>query len=95
MHFLRQIHNKRLSIRTINKYLKCNRPNTFFFSSDNAEFAAGVKQSAKISFDDDIAPARRLKAITNVDKQNAINLEDRIGDVADSNIKIEGMYLFA
>ncbi|XP_039756150.1 kinesin-like protein unc-104 isoform X11 [Pararge aegeria] len=58
---------------------------------DNAEFAAGVKQSAKISFDDDIAPARsRLKAISNVDKNNAINainIEDR--PEQDSNIKIE------
>ncbi|XP_075980835.1 kinesin family member unc-104 isoform X3 [Anticarsia gemmatalis] len=65
----------------------------------------GVKQSAKISFDDDIAPARRVKAITsvnninninnmnnnanNIDKNNAINLEERINDVPDSNIKIE------
>ncbi|XP_075980843.1 kinesin family member unc-104 isoform X11 [Anticarsia gemmatalis] len=72
---------------------------------NNAEFAAGVKQSAKISFDDDIAPARRVKAITsvnninninnmnnnanNIDKNNAINLEERINDVPDSNIKIE------
>ncbi|XP_039756147.1 kinesin-like protein unc-104 isoform X8 [Pararge aegeria] len=58
---------------------------------NNAEFAAGVKQSAKISFDDDIAPARsRLKAISNVDKNNAINainIEDR--PEQDSNIKIE------
>ncbi|XP_041982439.1 kinesin-like protein unc-104 isoform X5 [Aricia agestis] len=55
---------------------------------DNAEFAAGVKQSAKISFDDDIAPTRsRLKALTNVDKNNALNLEDRTEQ--DSNIKIE------
>ncbi|XP_045774783.1 kinesin-like protein unc-104 isoform X7 [Maniola jurtina] len=58
---------------------------------DNAEFAAGVKQSAKISFDDDIAPARsRLKAISNVEKNNAINaitIEDR--PEQDSNIKIE------
>lgn len=58
---------------------------------DNAELAAGVKQSAKISFDDDAAPARsRLKALTAVEKNNAINLEDRIADVPDSNIKIEG-----
>ncbi|XP_049875978.1 kinesin-like protein unc-104 isoform X8 [Pectinophora gossypiella] len=56
---------------------------------NNAEFAAGVKQSAKISFDDDVVPARRVKAITNVDKNNALNLEDRIQDVTDSNIKIE------
>ncbi|XP_052743336.1 kinesin-like protein unc-104 isoform X11 [Bicyclus anynana] len=58
---------------------------------DNAEFAAGVKQSAKISFDDDIAPARsRLKAISTVEKNNAINainIEDR--PEQDSNIKIE------
>ncbi|XP_052751105.1 kinesin-like protein unc-104 isoform X4 [Galleria mellonella] len=57
---------------------------------NNAEFAAGVKQSAKISFDDDVAPTRsRLKALTNVEKNNAINLEDRIADQQDSNIKIE------
>lgn len=59
---------------------------------DNAEFAAGVKQSAKISFDDDIAPTRsRLKAISNVEKNNVINsitIEDR--PEQDSNIKIEG-----
>ncbi|CAH0720429.1 unnamed protein product, partial [Brenthis ino] len=58
---------------------------------NNAEFAAGVKQSAKISFDDDIAPARsRLKAISSVEKNNAlnaINMEDR--PEQDSNIKIE------
>lgn len=56
---------------------------------DNAEFAAGVKQSAKISFDDDVAPARRNK-LTAVDKNNAINLDERINEVPDSNIKIEG-----
>ncbi|GBP28430.1 Kinesin-like protein KIF1B [Eumeta japonica] len=57
---------------------------------NNAEFAAGVKQSAKISFDDDIAPSRsRLKAITALEKNNALNLEDRTNEVADSNIKIE------
>lgn len=61
--------------------------------TDNAEFAAGVKQSAKISFDDDIVPARsRLKAISNVEKNNAINLEDRTDQ--DSNIKIEGIFEF-
>ncbi|XP_059057843.1 kinesin-like protein unc-104 [Achroia grisella] len=59
---------------------------------NNAEFAAGVKQSAKISFDDDVAPTRsRVKALTNVEKNNAINLEDRIGDQQDSNIKIEDL----
>ncbi|CAG5033343.1 unnamed protein product [Parnassius apollo] len=57
---------------------------------NNAELAAGVKQSAKISFDDDAAPARsRLKTLSTVEKNNALNLEDRIADVADSNIKIE------
>ncbi|KAM3965832.1 kinesin-like protein unc-104 [Aphomia sociella] len=57
---------------------------------NNAEFAAGVKQSAKISFDEDVAPTRsRIKALTNVEKNNAINLEDRIADQQDSNIKIE------
>ncbi|KAJ0174763.1 hypothetical protein K1T71_009871 [Dendrolimus kikuchii] len=57
---------------------------------NNAEFAAGVKQSAKISFEDEAAPARgRVKAITSVDKHNAINLEERIADGHDSNIKIE------
>ncbi|CAG9788601.1 unnamed protein product [Diatraea saccharalis] len=57
---------------------------------NNAEFIAGVKQSAKISFDDDVAPTRtRMKALTNVDKNNALNLEDRIVDTQDSNIKIE------
>lgn len=64
-----------------------------FSSSDNAEFAAGVKQSAKISFDDDVAPARsRLKALSAVEKNNAINalaLDDRPD--TDSNIKIEGL----
>nr|XP_049706347.1 kinesin-like protein unc-104 isoform X7 [Helicoverpa armigera] len=55
---------------------------------NNAEFAAGVKQSAKISFDDDVAPVRRAK-LSAVDKNNAINLDERIGDVPDSNIKIE------
>lgn len=59
---------------------------------DNAEFAAGVKQSAKISFDDDVAPARRTK-LSAVDKNNAINLDERITDVPDSNIKIEGEFL--
>ncbi|CAG9564965.1 unnamed protein product [Danaus chrysippus] len=58
---------------------------------NNAEFVAGVKQSAKISFDDDIVPVRsRLKAISNVEKNNvinAINNEDR--PEQDSNIKIE------
>lgn len=58
---------------------------------DNAEFAAGVKQSAKISFDDDVAPARRTK-LSAVDKNNAINLDERINDVPDSNIKIEGRF---
>lgn len=65
---------------------------------DNAELAAGVKQSAKISFEDEAAPARsRLKtlsalsALSAVDKNNALNLEDRI-DGQDSNIKIEGMF---
>lgn len=65
------------------------------FSSciDNAEFAAGVKQSAKISFEDEAAPARgRTKAIASVEKNNAINLEERIADGTDSNIKIEGKY---
>ncbi|PZC76444.1 hypothetical protein B5X24_HaOG204683 [Helicoverpa armigera] len=46
---------------------------------NNAEFAAGVKQSAKISFDDDVAPVRRAK-LSAVDKNNAINLDERIGD---------------
>ncbi|XP_063537383.1 kinesin-like protein unc-104 isoform X4 [Cydia strobilella] len=55
---------------------------------NNAEFAAGVKQSAKISFDDDVAPARRKTLASVVDKNNALNLEERI-DLADSNIKIE------
>ncbi|XP_047992660.1 kinesin-like protein unc-104 isoform X3 [Leguminivora glycinivorella] len=55
---------------------------------NNAEFAAGVKQSAKISFDDDIAPARRKTLASVIDKNNALNLEERI-DLADSNIKIE------
>ncbi|XP_073962164.1 kinesin family member unc-104 isoform X3 [Choristoneura fumiferana] len=61
---------------------------------NNAEFAAGVKQSAKISFDDDVAPTRaRAKTLASVvDKNNAINLEDRI-DAADSNIKIEELAL--
>ncbi|OWR45063.1 Kinesin protein unc-104 [Danaus plexippus plexippus] len=58
---------------------------------NNAEFVAGVKQSAKISFDDDIVPVRsRLKAISSVEKNNvinAINIEDR--PEQDSNIKIE------
>ncbi|XP_060804747.1 kinesin-like protein unc-104 isoform X2 [Amyelois transitella] len=58
---------------------------------NNAELAAaGVKQSAKISFDDDVAPARsRLRALSSLDKNNALNLEDRIADGQDSNIKIE------
>ncbi|RVE45455.1 hypothetical protein evm_009890 [Chilo suppressalis] len=60
---------------------------------NNAEFVAGVKQSAKISFDDDLAPARsRLKALGGtgvVEKNNALNLEERIVDNQDSNIKIE------
>ncbi|XP_063387013.1 kinesin-like protein unc-104 [Cydia fagiglandana] len=55
---------------------------------NNAEFAAGVKQSAKISFDDDVAPARRKTLASVIDKNNALNLEERI-DLADSNIKIE------
>ncbi|CAH2043364.1 unnamed protein product, partial [Iphiclides podalirius] len=57
---------------------------------NNAELAAGVKQSAKICFDDDAAPARsRLKALSAIEKNNALNLEERIADVPDSNIKIE------
>lgn len=49
-----------------------------------------MKQSAKISFDDDVAPTRsRMKALTSVEKNNALNLEERL-DVQDSNIKIEG-----
>lgn len=57
---------------------------------NNSEFAAGVKQSAKISFDDDILPNRpRLKPLTAVEKNNALNLEDRITEIPDSNIKIE------
>ncbi|XP_026321724.1 kinesin-like protein unc-104 isoform X4 [Hyposmocoma kahamanoa] len=57
---------------------------------NNGEFAAGVKQSAKISFDEDVAPTRsRLKALASVDKNNMMNLEDRIGEMPDSNIKIE------
>ncbi|XP_061718947.1 kinesin-like protein unc-104 isoform X2 [Cydia pomonella] len=55
---------------------------------NNAEFAAGVKQSAKISFDDDVVPARRKTLASVLDKNNALNLEERI-DLADSNIKIE------
>lgn len=36
-------------------------------------------------------PARsRVKTNASIDKNNAINLEDRINDVQDSNIKIEG-----
>ncbi|XP_050665675.1 kinesin-like protein unc-104 isoform X2 [Leptidea sinapis] len=55
---------------------------------NNADFVAGVKQSAKISFDDDIVPSRsRLKTLSNVEKNNALNLEDRSDQ--DSNIKIE------
>ncbi|XP_045488777.1 kinesin-like protein unc-104 isoform X10 [Pieris rapae] len=55
---------------------------------NNADFVAGVKQSAKISFDDDIVPTRsRLKTLSTIDKNNAINLEDRPDQ--DSNIKIE------
>lgn len=53
-----------------------------------------MKQSAKISFDDDIVPVRsRLKAISSVEKNNvinAINIEDR--PEQDSNIKIEGSF---
>lgn len=50
-----------------------------------------MKQSAKISFDDDVAPTRsRMKALTSVEKNNALNLEERL-DVQDSNIKIEGV----
>ncbi|KAG6463634.1 hypothetical protein O3G_MSEX013986 [Manduca sexta] len=58
---------------------------------DNAEFAAGVKQSAKISFDDDVAPARaRVSKLSAVDKNNALNLDERIAEPThDSNIKIE------
>ncbi|XP_013140751.1 PREDICTED: kinesin-like protein unc-104 [Papilio polytes] len=66
---------------------------------NNAELAAGVKQSAKISFEDEAAPARsRLKtlsalsALSAVDKNNALNLEDRI-EGQDSNIKIEELGL--
>ncbi|XP_063365767.1 kinesin-like protein unc-104 [Cydia amplana] len=55
---------------------------------NNAEFAAGVKQSAKISFDDDVVPARRKTLASVIEKNNALNLEERI-DLADSNIKIE------
>ncbi|CAK1555892.1 unnamed protein product [Leptosia nina] len=55
---------------------------------NNADFVAGVKQSAKISFDDDIVPTRsRLKTLSTTEKNNAINLEDR--PEQDSNIKIE------
>ncbi|XP_045522109.1 kinesin-like protein unc-104 isoform X13 [Pieris brassicae] len=55
---------------------------------NNADFVAGVKQSAKISFDDDIVPTRsRLKTLSTIEKNNAINLEDRPDQ--DSNIKIE------
>ncbi|CAG4951591.1 unnamed protein product [Colias eurytheme] len=55
---------------------------------NNSEFVAGVKQSAKISFDDDIVPTRsRLKTLSTVEKNNAMNLEDR--PEQDSNIKIE------
>lgn len=62
----------------------------YVYHADNAEFAAGVKQSAKICFDDDAAAARRIKPVSSVDKQNALNLEDRITELPDSNIKIEG-----
>ncbi|CAG9130602.1 unnamed protein product [Plutella xylostella] len=56
---------------------------------NNAEFAGGVKQSAKISFDDDIVPSRsRLRTLTACEKNNVINLVDQIQD-QDSNIKIE------
>ncbi|KAG6447655.1 hypothetical protein O3G_MSEX005120 [Manduca sexta] len=67
-------------------YIKC-----FNVFVDNAEFAAGVKQSAKISFDDDVAPARaRVSKLSAVDKNNALNLDERIAEPThDSNIKIE------
>nr|XP_021203752.2 kinesin-like protein unc-104 isoform X7 [Bombyx mori] len=56
---------------------------------NNAEFAAGVKQSAKICFDDDVVPRARVRAANSVDKNNAINLDERAVEVQDSNIKIE------
>ncbi|XP_028040229.1 kinesin-like protein unc-104 isoform X7 [Bombyx mandarina] len=56
---------------------------------NNAEFAAGVKQSAKICFDDDVVPRARVRAANSVDKNNAINLDERAAEVQDSNIKIE------
>ncbi|KOB76657.1 Uncharacterized protein OBRU01_04754 [Operophtera brumata] len=52
-----------------------------------------------ISFDDDVAPApaRRARpvssALCTLDKNNALNLEDRITDITDSNIKIEELGL--
>lgn len=63
-----------------------------YFCLDNSEHAAGVKQSAKISFDDDVVPNRsRLKALAALEKNNALNMEDKIIDIQDSNIKIEGI----
>ncbi|XP_028040198.1 kinesin-like protein unc-104 isoform X3 [Bombyx mandarina] len=49
----------------------------------------GVKQSAKICFDDDVVPRARVRAANSVDKNNAINLDERAAEVQDSNIKIE------
>nr|XP_012545905.2 kinesin-like protein unc-104 isoform X3 [Bombyx mori] len=49
----------------------------------------GVKQSAKICFDDDVVPRARVRAANSVDKNNAINLDERAVEVQDSNIKIE------
>ncbi|XP_077284467.1 kinesin family member unc-104 [Arctopsyche grandis] len=61
---------------------------------ENADFVNGVKQSAKIAFDEDMAPKTKNKQITlNLnEKNNMHNLEDRIVEGQES-IKIEELAL--
>lgn len=63
---------------------------------ENADFVNGVKQSAKIAFDEEMTPKSKTKQSTfNLnEKNNQHNLEDRIVEGQES-IKIEGLaFLF-
>lgn len=57
---------------------------------ENADFVNGVKQSAKIAFEEE-APTKNKKMLALNEKNNQHNLEDRIVEGQDSNFKIEGI----
>lgn len=57
---------------------------------ENADFVNGVKQSAKIAFEEE-PPTKNKKMLALNEKNNQHNLEDRIVEGQDSNFKIEGI----